>query len=141
MDNHELLKYIDHHRWLLNNGMMNDQIKNQLYLYGSMLHKDVRALEVDIDPGSRNISYVIYVSNKLIKKLEKYEKLSKSDSLWGLWRFRSLLKKEGNLNFKIILKKFIKDYCGPNWSTSVKVTSIDTYVDGYENEEENEKTS
>lgn len=125
-----LEEYVDQHRWLLNNGLITDDVKNQLFFCGSVVHKEVQAVELDLKPEQRLVSYKIYVDSSLIKKISKYHVLSKSTSLIGMWRFRRLLRKEGALDFQQILSTFVKDYCGPNWIATVEVVDFNSYVDG-----------
>ena len=127
-----LEEYVDQRRWLLNTGLITDDIKNQLFLCGSIVHKDVQAVELNLDVLSENkvVHYTIYVNSDLIDKIAKYKILSKSTSLFGMWRFKRLLKKEGALDFPQILNKFVKDYCGPKWSATVKVVDFNSYVEG-----------
>lgn len=134
MDANELAKYVDQERWLLNSGLASDGAKNQLFMYGSIVHKDVRAVELSLDFENKLVSYQIYVDRKLLKKHKKYMELSTKKSLWGLWRFRRMLKKEGNLNFRHLLNRFVKTYCGPKWSIDLEVADIADYVDGFGDE-------
>ena len=123
-------EYVDQRRWLLNNGLVTDDVKNQLFFCGSIVHKEVQAVELSINAEDKVVNYVIYVDKDLIKLIEKYEVLSKSDSLFGLWRFKRLLKKEGSLNFSDILNAFVKDFCGPKWSANVRIIDFESYVEG-----------
>jgi hypothetical protein len=127
-----LEEYVDQRRWLLNNGLITDDIKNQLFLCGSIVHKEVQAVELDLDLTNEQkiVNYTIYVESDLIKKIAKYEVLSKSTSLIGMWRFKRLLKKEGSLDFQQILSRFVKDFCGPKWSVTIKIVDFNTYVEG-----------
>jgi hypothetical protein len=129
MDKKQLAEYVDQQRWLINNGLISDDVKNQLFFCGSIVHKDVRAVELDIDVDTKSVEYKIYLDKDLINKIEKYHQLSKSTSLFGLWRFKRLLKKEGSLDFSLILSKFVRDFCGPKWNTSVQVIDFSTYVE------------
>jgi hypothetical protein len=124
MDDNKLAEYLDQGRWLLNNGMANDQVKNQLFMFGSIVHKDVQALEVDIVPENKLVKYNIYLKSDIIDKANKYKELSTQTSLIGMWKFKRFLKKEGNLNFTGILNKFIKG------SVQVEVSDFDKYFDG-----------
>jgi hypothetical protein len=92
----------------------------------------VQAVELSIEPENKKINYTIYVSSNTIRKIDKYNQLSASTSLFGMWRFKRLLKKEGSLDFHGILDKFVKDYCGPKWSTLVTIADFDKYVDSVE---------
>jgi len=130
MDSKELAEFIDQQRWLMNNGLISDSVKNQLFFCGSIVHKDVQAVELDLKLESKLVEYTIYLNKDIIKKIETYKQLSTSTSLFGMWRFKRLLKKEGSLDFQAILSKFVGDFCGPNWSASVTVKDFGNYVEG-----------
>lgn len=134
MDNKKLAEFLDQQRWLLNNGLISEHVKDQLFFCGSIVHKEVQAVELDIIVESKQINYKIYVNSALLKRHLLYKKLSVSTSLWGMWRFKRLLKREGSLDFERILNKFVKDYCGPHWKAAAQVIDFDTYVESQENE-------
>ncbi len=140
MEAKELAKYVDHERWLLNSGLVSDGAKNQLFLYGSIVHKDVRAVELDLNFENKLVSYTIYIDKKLLDKHLKYIELSTSKTLLGLWRFRHMLKKEGNLNFEHLLSRFVKTYCGPKWSVNVDTIDNSEYVNGFGDNDEKAST-
>ncbi len=123
-------EYVDQRRWLLNNGFITDDVKNQLFFAGSIAHKEVQAVELDLEPENKMVRYKIYVDSKLIKKIGQYQTLSKSTSLFGMWRFKRFLKREGALDFTQIMNKLVRDFCGPTWSATVEVVDFNTYVDG-----------
>ena len=130
MDSKKLAEYIDQNRWLLNNGLVSDDVKNQLFFCGSIVHKDVQAVELDIEPEKKIVNYRIYVDEILIGKISRYNILSKSTGLIGMWRFKRLLKKEGTLDFQNLLNRFVQDFCGPKWSATVQVIGFNEYVEG-----------
>jgi len=132
MDQDKIAELMDQERWLLNNGLITDSVKNQLFFYGSLIHKDTRALKVDINLEKKLVEYEIFLDKEVIDKIELYQRLQKRTDLIGMWRFRRMLKKESNLNFNSIINKFVKDYCGPKWSATVKVTDSSLYLDGDE---------
>jgi hypothetical protein len=138
MENTDIVKHMDSDRWLLNNGLVSDSIKNQLFFCGSIVHKDVAAVEVRIEPENKLVDYIIYVPPQLLKKIAKYNTLSVSKSLFGMWRFKRLLKQEGCLDFQKVLNSFVLDYCGPKWSAKAAILSFDSYVDSLSNEVEDE---
>ena len=129
MDLEKLTQQIDQQRWLLNNGLITDTVKDQLFFYGSIVHPDVQAVEVKLIPEEKCVDYTVYVTNKTLKKIEKYNKLATSTSLFGMWRFKRFLKKEGTLNFQSMLNRFVKDFCGPSWSAKLTLLDFDVYVD------------
>jgi hypothetical protein len=132
MDQQERLSLtdmVDTQRWLLNNGLVPDSVKNQLFFYGSIVHTDVQAVEVKIRPEDKVVDYVIYINKDLLKKVDTYKKLSTAKSLFGLWRFKRFLKKEGSLDFLQMLDSFVKGFCGPNWIAKMTLVDFDAYTD------------
>lgn len=129
METKELAEFLDQERWLLNNGLLTDSVKNQLFFCGSIVHSEVQAVELDIHPEKKQVEYTIYVNKDLLRKIELYKKLSTATSLFGMWRFRRFLKKNGAMDFQAILNKFVSDYCGPKWTAKATVTDFDVYVD------------
>ena len=69
MDSKELLEYVDQQRWLMNNGLISDSVKNQLFFCGSVVHRDVQAVELQISPETKVVDYKIYVNKSLLKKI------------------------------------------------------------------------
>lgn len=136
-----IAELMDQNRWLLNNGLISDNAKNQLFFYGSIVHKDVMAVELDVEPNQKLAKYKIYVDSVLLGKIQLYFKLMNSTSIIGMWRLKRLLKKEGSLDFNSILVKFVKDFCGPMWNASVEVVNFDTYVEGVDANEEAESSN
>jgi len=132
MENTDITQMVDSDRWLLNNGLVSDNVKNQLFFCGSIVHRDVQAVEVSIRPETKLVDYIIYATPGLIKKIAKYNKLSTSKSLFGMWRFKRLLEKEGCLDLQKVLNSFVTDYCGPKWAAKASVISFDSYVDSLE---------
>jgi hypothetical protein len=124
-----LTEMLNTQRWLLNNGLVPDSVKNQLFFYGSIVHTDVQAVEVKIRPEVKNVDYTIYVNKDLLKKMDQYKKLSTATSLFGLWRFKRFLKREGSLDFQSMLNTFVRDFCGPAWSATLTISDFDAYVD------------
>jgi hypothetical protein len=132
METTELAKMIDHERWLLNNGLVSDSVKNQLFFCGSIVHKEVQAVEVRIVPEKKLVEYILYVTPELLKKIAQYRELNGARSLFSMWRFKRLLAEEGCLDFQQVLTSFVKDYCGGKWSATASVLSFDSYVDSIE---------
>jgi hypothetical protein len=137
MENTGIAQSVDSDRWLLNNGLVSDHVKNQLFFCGSIVHKDVQAVELKIKPETKLVDYIIYVPPELIKKIDKYNELSISKSVFGMWRFKRFLKREGCLDLQKILNSFVADYCGPKWHAKATIISFDSYVDSLEAENEN----
>lgn len=123
----DIEQYIDQQRWLLNNGLVSEMTKNNLYVYGSIVHRDVKALEVQIDAAAKKVHYVIFLPTSIIKIHNKYQALKGSAGLWDLWHLRGLLRKHGNLDMGSILNTFVKDYCGPMWNATIEIRNESEY--------------
>lgn len=141
VDLEKLTQQIDQQRWLLNNGLITDTVKDQLFFYGSIIHPDVQAVEVKLVIEEKRVEYVVYFNKKTLNKISTYNKLATSTSLFGMWRFKRFLKKEGTLNFHGMLDKFVKDFCGPSWSTILTISDFDVYVDNIGAESETDGQS
>ncbi len=130
-------KVLDTQRWLMNNGFLNDMVKDQLYMYGAIVHRNIEAVELDADvkPTSRVVNYRLYISTSLLSKHKNFLELRDKESLWSLWKFRKILRKEGNLDFNKLISNFVNDFLGPSWESKVEVKDIAEYVDGYDEEE------
>ncbi len=121
-------------RWRLESGLVSQDLQNNLFMYGSIIHRDVIALEMDIIIEKKEIKYKVYCPKKVLKKVDTFNKLRGTTSLFGLWRLRRLLKKEGNLDLPKILNNFVKDLCGPKWSASLTLLPDTDYKDVLANE-------
>lgn len=132
----DLNDHLTHQRWLLNHGFINDLHKDNLFAFGSLVHNEVRAVHVRITHEKKIVNYDIYVDSSLIRALSKYKKLRNTTSIFGLWRLKRLIKREGNLNFNFIIDKFTKDYCGKDWKAELKVMNIADYKDDLDDEKE-----
>lgn len=127
MEKKQLASLIDHKRWLLNSGLADDGIQNDLFTYGAICHPRVKSVDCNIDVLKKLVVYAIYLDDKDYNTVQKFARLSKSKGLFGMWRFRNMLKKHGNLHIHAILQRFIKDYCGPKWSAEVTVKRFKEY--------------
>ena len=129
MEDNSLQNFIDHQRWLIKNGLFTDIAKDNIYLYGSLVHKDITALHVVIDKDHKCIEYKLYVKLSLLNKVISFNNLRKSDKLIDMWRLRRLVKKDGNLDFALVLNRFVRDFCGSEWRATVSIHDIAEYRD------------
>jgi hypothetical protein len=135
VDLEKLTEFVDQQRWLLNNGLIPDSVKNQLFMLGSIIHPEVQAVELEIRAEEKCVNYNIYFTKKTLKKIELYTKLVSSTSRTWLenWRLMRFLKKvqsgkEDSLNLYHKLTASVKDFCGPYWSIKLTMTDFDTYI-------------
>lgn len=126
--------HIDHQRWLIENGFINDLHKDNLYMYGALCHKDILAVELRINIEEKTVEYDLYMPKSLLKKINKYNKLRLGVGIIDLWRLKRLLKREGSLDFNSMLWNFVRDYLGPKWKVKSNNYDIESYEDGFEQE-------
>jgi hypothetical protein len=129
MEFDKLNEFVDQQRWLLNNGLVHESSKNQLFFFGSIVHPAVQAVEMDLNPDAKSVAYTLYFTKDLLDKIAKYKTLSTDTSLIGMWKFKRLLKKEGDLNLQGILSTFVKGFAGPAWTTTITLVDFDVYID------------
>lgn len=127
---------VAHQRWLINNGLLNDQLKDNLYLFGAILHVDILHVELDVHVSEKKLDYRLYVSPDLKHDFDKFNKLSKSRTRMSLWRMKRLLKKHGNLDFTSLLTKMVHDLCGPDWTIAAEVKNAVDYTEDYEQDDD-----
>jgi hypothetical protein len=128
----DTVDHVDHQRWLIDNGFINDLHKDNLYMYGALVHKEIDAIELKIDLNKKTVEYDLYMRASLQKKVDKFNRLSKSQGILDLWLLKRLIKKEGNLNFLSVLSNFVKDYLGPKWAVVANLKDISDYEEGFE---------
>ena len=129
MELDKLNEFVDQQRWLLNNGLVHESAKNQLFFFGSIVHPKVQAVEMNLQPDAKTIDYILYFEKDTLKKIAKFKELSTATSLFRMWRFKRLLQKEGDLNLQGILASFVKGFCGPGWTTKITLIDFDVYMD------------
>jgi hypothetical protein len=116
-------------RWSINAGLATDAVKNTLYSYGYLAHKDVKAAEVAIDISIKVVTYKLYFPKKVYVAHHKYHRLMQSGGIIDLWRAKRLLKRYGNLEINNVLKDFVSKLCGPEWTTVLQIGLEEDFVE------------
>jgi len=118
----------DTDRWLLSNNLISIHLKNDLFVYGAISHEEhVKALKVSIDLSKKQVNYVLFVPQRVLKASEYIKYNKNSSNLLKLIKVLFIHKRYGNLNFDIILNKFVKDRCGNDWSAHSELEDIKKY--------------
>lgn len=125
----DVYEHLDQHRWLLNNGLFTDQTKDSLYLYGAIINQGITAVELSVNSNTKAVKYTLYAEPSLLKDYNRYIALKNTDSIFGMWKLKRLLKRHGNLEFLKILSGFVKTYCGPAWSVDLELKESSEYED------------
>jgi len=116
-------------KWSINAGLATDAVKNSLYSYGYLSHKDVKAAEVVINVESKQVDYKLYLPKKTHASYFKYHELMKSGGIIDLWRAKRLLKRYGNLEIHNVLMDFVSKLCGSDWATTVYIGLEEDFVE------------
>ena len=126
-DSNKVAQLIDHKRWLLNNGLADNGIKNDLFMYGAICHPKVLAVNLDVDFLKKTVFYDLYFDETVLKRIEKFKALAENETIFNLWRLKRMVKKYGNLHVDQILHKFINDYAGPQWTSTINIHNVAGY--------------
>lgn len=129
MENNNTISQLDHLRWLANNGILTDSAKNNLYVYGSIVHKDVQAVHLSIDTAKRHLNYIVYLPEHVMVAKRRIDYLKLKKGVLNLFILRYLLKKYGSLDMQTPLNNFVHDYIGPSWQVNLTLDIIDNYKD------------
>lgn len=116
-------------RWSINSGLATEVVKDTLYSYAYLCHKDVKAAEVAIDIENKRISYKLYLPKKTVVAYHKYHELVASAGIIDLWRAKRIIKKYGNLEIKRVLTDFVSKLCGAEWAVSMSMRHEEDFVE------------
>jgi hypothetical protein len=125
-----MINYIDHHKWLVNNNILTDQVKDTIAMCGYCLIEDTKDVGTSIDFNNKVVSYRLLVPAKLydnVMLLDRFnngEKIGFFESL-RLKKFIKAKKQndETGLGYNIeeIGNRFIRNYLTKEWSVKVKL--------------------
>lgn len=119
-----------HHQWLVNNDMLNDQIKDNVAMCGYCIVEGVLDVNTEIDFNNHKIVYKLKLSNKIYNNLKLLESFENGNKI-GFFKTLKLKKflkdkkkiDEIGLGYKLdeIGNSFIKSYLNQKWNVKVKI--------------------
>lgn len=145
---------ISHQQWLINNGLANDMLKDNLFLIGSYLHPQIKNVLLYIDMSQKLIRFDLYTTRELFKDYHKYKKLLKASgkinairlkNLWKkhtdcksfsfkyfkIWLFGDLtnyvLHNSARLDLDVMIDYQVKSLCGSGWKSVVTILNNTQY--------------
>ena len=74
MSDLEINDHIDQQRWLINNGFFNDMHKDNLYLFGALVHKNVEAVALSIDIATKTVKYQLHWLSMYLNASPQYQR-------------------------------------------------------------------
>lgn len=132
-------QYVDSRRWLINNNLITDSIKNDLFVLATVIDTKILAISLDINFKSKMIDYVIYTDSITMFRYRVAKKLRSNKVLYYLLCkrlrvFEDIDGHEDMLNNNLALT------LGPSWKASLRFIHISSYG-RIENNEGPEKIS
>ena len=137
MENNEKLdlsEVISTEQWFLQNHIVTDQVKNDIFLYGSAVHPTaIEAVVTIIDVAKKIVNYELYINEDIYKLFLLFKKKQAKKDIISLWLFKRFIKKNGNLDFKILfnnkLNHLINLRCGSDWKAEAELYPMSKYKD------------
>jgi len=128
--------FIDHHKWLVENNLLTEEMKNNIGMLAYCLIEDTIDASTNIDFENKSISYKLIIPDELYRNLLLLETYKNKKELGFFERRRLkkfLLKKKENdesgLGYELeeIANKFIKAYFNNEWRARVEFKSLKDY--------------
>ena len=131
---------LDQQRWLMNNGLFTETAKDSIFMYGSLIHKDIKAVQAHIKTDEKIVAYDIYTTKDVLKSYDLFISYRGTTSLIKLWKLKRLLKRNGNMDFTAVLDRFVKDFCGPTWKATMRLMDYEEYVDESDSDKKQDRS-
>jgi hypothetical protein len=130
------MNFIDHHKWLVDNNLLTDEIRDNVAMAAYCIVEDVKNAFTRMDFNENVVHYKIVLTDELfsnIQLLQRYE-ATKRLGFFEMRRLKNFLqtKKENDelgMGYKLedIANKFVKSYLSDKWSAKLEVISEKDY--------------
>lgn len=117
-------------RWLLENGLIDESIRENLVCYGYLASEDVVDFEVTFDIKKKSIHYRFFLEKEGLDRYNKYLRIAgkKPTSIFGKWLKLRALKKlipDGGhcINIESNIKLFLRNFL-PDFSVRIDIYDI-----------------
>jgi hypothetical protein len=107
-------------KWFLENGLVTNDIMDNLILWGYLSHHKIKSTSVDLDLPNKKVIYSLSFPKKTIKRYEYIKNNLTSKNLLKRLKVWYFLKREG-IPDGTFLAKCIKDYLGPKWLLDIEI--------------------
>lgn len=119
-------QYVDSRRWLLNNNMITDSIKNDLFVLATIVNTKILAISLDVDFNKKSIDYVIYTDWLTMLRCSLAKKLKPKSFVYNLLsRYTGLL--EDIYGHQDVINNNVVFALGPSWKASLRFMHISSY--------------
>jgi hypothetical protein len=122
------MEYIDHHKWLVSNNILTDQVKDTIAMGGYCLLEETKDVKTSIDFANKIVTYKLLVPEKLYDNIMLLNKFKNGESIgfFESFRLKKFIKNKQNnddlglgYNLEEIGNRFIKGYLTKDWSVKV----------------------
>jgi hypothetical protein len=130
------MDYIDHHKWLVENNLLTDEIRDNVAMAAYLIVEEVKDGQTRIDFNESLVRYKLVLPDTLysnIKMLEKYQETKEIGFFDGRKLKKFLERKRDNdelgLGYRLetIATKFVKSYLSDKWRATVEIVSEKDY--------------
>lgn len=130
------MSFINHHKWLVDSGLLTDEMKDNVAMGAYCLVENVHEASTFMDFENHIVHYKLILPDALAKNLELLERYEKYDDLgfFEMMRLKKFLKiknktDESGLGYKLesIANGFIKAYLSDKWNAKVDFKSVKDY--------------
>jgi hypothetical protein len=130
------MNFVDHHKWLVENNLLTDEIKNNVAMAAYLIVEEVKDAQTKMDFNANIVNFKLILPDDLfsnIKLLEKYEQ-TKNIGFWEMRRLKKFLENkkqndEMGMGYRLddIANKFVKSYLTDKWRATVIIVSEKDY--------------
>jgi hypothetical protein len=124
------MDYVDHHKWLVNNNILTDHVKDTIAMGGYCLLEEVKDVKTSIDFNDKIVTYSLLIPDKLYENIELLNRFNSGENigLFESFRLKKFIKnkKESDeiglgYNLEEIGNRFIKNYLTKDWSVKISL--------------------
>lgn len=130
------MNYVDHHKWLVENNLLTDEIKDNVAMAAYCIVEDVKNAHTRMDFNEQVVNYLLVLPEELNKNLQLLERYKATKKL-GFFEMRRLKKflqtkkehDELGMGYQLedIANKFVKSYLTDKWSAKLAIVSEKDY--------------
>lgn len=130
------MNYIDHHKWLVENNLLTDEMRDNVGMVAYCLVEDVLDSATFMDFENHTVYYRLLIPEALANNLALLKRYEDGDDLgfFEMRRLKKFLEKkkqndESGLGYDLekIANSFLKSYLSNNWSAKVEFKSVKDY--------------
>lgn len=130
------MNFIDHHKWLVENNILTDEIRNNVALAAYLIVENVKDAQTKMDFNENVVNYKLVLEDGLFNNISLLQRYEKTKNI-GFFEMRKLkkfleIKKQNDemgmgYHLEDIANKFVKSYLTDKWRATVTIVSEKDY--------------